>query len=35
VPLPGTGHFEHLDPRSDAWARARDWLVPYASAARS
>lgn len=26
VVLPATGHFEHLDPRSDAWAAVRDWL---------
>jgi acetyl esterase/lipase len=26
VVLPGTGHFEHLDPRSEAWAVVRDWL---------
>jgi acetyl esterase/lipase len=35
VVLPGTGHFEHLEPASDAWRIARDWLVRYASAARS
>jgi len=35
VLLPGTGHFEHLDPRSEAWATAGEWLVPYAIAARS
>ncbi|HXG77441.1 MAG TPA: prolyl oligopeptidase family serine peptidase, partial [Gaiellaceae bacterium] len=33
--LPGTGHFEHIDARSRAWALAREWLVRYASAARS
>ncbi len=26
VVLPATGHFEHLDPRSDAWAAVREWL---------
>lgn len=26
VVLPATGHFEHLDPRSDAWAAVKDWL---------
>lgn len=26
VVLPGTGHFEHLDPRSEAWAAVRDRL---------
>lgn len=24
--LPGVGHFEHLDPRSEAWAAVRDFL---------
>jgi pimeloyl-ACP methyl ester carboxylesterase len=24
--LPGVGHYEHLDPRSDAWAAVRDFL---------
>jgi dipeptidyl aminopeptidase/acylaminoacyl peptidase len=24
--LPGVGHFEHLDPRSSAWAAVRAWL---------
>jgi acetyl esterase/lipase len=24
--LPGVGHFEHLDPRSTAWAAVREWL---------
>jgi acetyl esterase/lipase len=33
--LPDTGHFEHIDARSEAWRVARDWLVRYASAARS
>jgi acetyl esterase/lipase len=33
--LPATGHFEHIDSRSYAWHAARDWLVAYASAARS
>jgi dipeptidyl aminopeptidase/acylaminoacyl peptidase len=27
VVLPATGHYEHLDPRSDAWAAAADWLL--------
>lgn len=35
VVLNGTGHFEHLDAGSPAWQVARDWLVDYASAARS
>lgn len=35
VVLPGTGHFEHIDATADAWRLARDWLVAYASAARS
>ena len=35
VVLPGTGHFEHIDVGSDAWRMAREWLVDYASAARS
>ena len=30
--LPRTGHFEHIDPGSDAWRTAREWLVRYASA---
>jgi acetyl esterase/lipase len=25
--LPGTGHFEHIDASSEAWAMARDWLL--------
>jgi acetyl esterase/lipase len=25
--LHGTGHFEHIDPGSEAWALARDWLA--------
>ena len=33
--LPGTGHFEHIDPRTDAWRTARDWLLGYVSAERS
>jgi len=33
--LNGTGHFEHIDAGSPAWHVARDWLVGYASAARS
>ena len=35
VVLPGTGHLEHIDAGSDAWRLAREWLVDYASAARS
>jgi acetyl esterase/lipase len=35
VVLPDTGHFEHLDARSETWRVAREWLVTYASAARS
>jgi acetyl esterase/lipase len=35
VVLRDTGHFEHIDSRSDAWRVARDWLARYASAARS
>jgi pimeloyl-ACP methyl ester carboxylesterase len=35
VVLPGTGHFEHIDPRSEAWRVACAWLERYASAARS
>ncbi len=35
VVLPETGHFEHIDARSEAWRIAREWLVDYASAARS
>jgi dipeptidyl aminopeptidase/acylaminoacyl peptidase len=26
VVLPGTGHFEHLDPTSEAWKAVRAWL---------
>jgi dipeptidyl aminopeptidase/acylaminoacyl peptidase len=33
--LPKTGHREHIDAGSDAWRVARDWLLRYASAARS
>lgn len=33
--LSGTGHFEHIDAHSYVWHAARDWLVGYASAARS
>ena len=33
--LNGTGHLEHIDAGSPAWHVARDWLVGYASAARS
>jgi acetyl esterase/lipase len=25
--LPGVGHFEHIDSRSEVWAMARDWLA--------
>lgn len=25
--LPGTGHFEHIDPRTVAWQEGRDWLA--------
>jgi acetyl esterase/lipase len=25
--LPGTGHFEHIDPSTDAWQIGRDWLL--------
>lgn len=25
--LPGTGHFEHIDPGSGAWAQARDYVT--------
>jgi acetyl esterase/lipase len=35
VVLPNTGHFEHIDPRTDAWRAACEWLERYASAARS
>ena len=35
VVLEGVGHFEHIDPRTDVWRVARDWLVDYTSAARS
>lgn len=35
VVLPDTGHLEHIDPGSDAWRVAREWLEAYASAARS
>jgi hypothetical protein len=33
--LPRTGHFEHIDARSEAWRLAREWLLSYATAARS
>jgi acetyl esterase/lipase len=33
--LHDTGHFEHIDPGTEAWRIARDWLLRYASAARS
>jgi acetyl esterase/lipase len=35
VLLPKTGHFEHIDARSDAWRIAREWLLRYVSAPRS
>jgi acetyl esterase/lipase len=35
VVLDETDHMEHLDPATAAWSSARDWLVRYASAARS
>ena len=35
VVLPDTGHYEHLDPASEAWRTAREWLLRYASAPRS
>jgi acetyl esterase/lipase len=35
VVLNHTGHFEHIDPGSQAWHVARDWLLAQASAARS
>ncbi len=34
VVLPKTGHFEHIDARSDAWRTAREWLGRYPSASR-
>jgi acetyl esterase/lipase len=33
--LPRTGHFEHIDARSEAWRIARDWMLDYVRAARS
>ncbi len=33
--LPETGHFEHIDERSEAWRVAREWLERYTSAALS
>lgn len=27
VELPAAGHYEHLDPRSDAWRAVRSWLA--------
>lgn len=33
--LSRTGHFEHIDARSEAWHVARDWIVAQVSAARS
>lgn len=35
VLLNATGHFEHIDASAPAWHVARDWLVDYASTARS
>lgn len=35
VVLRRTGHMEHVDPSSEAWRIAREWLVRYASDARS
>jgi acetyl esterase/lipase len=35
VVLSRTGHFEHIDPRAEAWHVARDWLVAQMSAVRS
>lgn len=35
VVLEGVGHFEHIDPHTDTWRMARDWLLGYASAERS
>jgi len=29
VELDGVGHFEPIDPRSDAWAAAAGWLERY------
>jgi acetyl esterase/lipase len=31
VALPGVGHFEHLDPRTEAWAAVVRFLAPLAS----
>jgi acetyl esterase/lipase len=33
--LTRTGHFEHIDERTDAWHTARDWLLGYVNADRS
>jgi acetyl esterase/lipase len=33
--LTNTGHFEHIDVRTDVWHAARDWLIAQASAARN
>lgn len=33
--LTRTGHFEHIDPRAEAWHVARDWLLAQSRAARS
>lgn len=33
--LTRTGHFEHIDPGTEAWHVARDWLLVQTSAARS
>jgi acetyl esterase/lipase len=35
VVLTRTGHFEHIDPGTEAWHVARDWLLAQTSAARS
>ena len=35
VVLAKTGHFDHIDARSEAWRTAREWLSAYASAPRS
>jgi acetyl esterase/lipase len=29
--LPGTGHFEHIDPSTAAWRIAREWLAEHVS----
>jgi pimeloyl-ACP methyl ester carboxylesterase len=35
VVLPDTGHLEHIDPGSEAWRVAKQWLDRYVSAVRS